>query len=303
MQVKIVIGTVSFLLTMVVLGIAALREPARLAAYAAAAHGRSIESGAHIFQQNCATCHGVEGKAEQCFDPKNGESIDCVGLPLNNPLLICGANPAKLTTIEYAGTKQAYIEGTIAAGRPGTKMPTWSERFGGPLRDDQIEAVTAFILNWEGDWADGAGTCFDLPPHGSWPESVEEYLNMRITDPFEYATQPGDAIKGEELYTFHTCHICHGSLDGATPPTLGPSLTNIAEVGATRVVGDSAAQYVYESILNPNAFIAPDCPTGPCAGPVSSMRQTFTFDMGSNPQDMADLLAYLLGDSLMDGGE
>jgi hypothetical protein len=32
------------------------------------------------------------------------------------------------------------------------------------------------------------------------------------------------------------------------------------------------------------------------------MRQTFAFDM-INPQDMADLLVYLLGDSLMDGGE
>ena len=293
MQVKVIIGTISFMLTMIVLGFAALREPARLETYAAASIGRSIETGAHIFEQNCASCHGIEGKAEQCSDPSSGESIACVGLPLNNPQLICGAKPAKLDTIEYAGTKDAYILSTVASGRPGTKMPTWSERFGGPMRDDQIQDVTAFVLNWEGEWLTETGEC---PTGFEWPDTVEEYLVMDITDPIVYATQPGDAANGEALYTSYTCVVCHGSLDGSAPATLGPPLTNIAVDGATRVDGYSAAQYVYESILNPNAFIAPDCPTGPCAGPVSSMRQTFAFDMGSNPQDMADLLAYILGE-------
>jgi hypothetical protein len=47
---------------------------------------------------------------------------------------------------------------TVAAGRPSkTKsqwaqiMPTWGVRFGGPLRDDQVEYVTQFVLNWEED--------------------------------------------------------------------------------------------------------------------------------------------------------
>ena len=30
-------------------------------------------------------------------------------------------------------------------------MPTWSSRYGGPLRDDQVQDVTAFVLNWEAD--------------------------------------------------------------------------------------------------------------------------------------------------------
>ena len=36
---------------------------------------------------------------------------------------------------------------------------------------------------------------------------------------------------------------------------------------ATRKPGMSAKDYIRESILDPNAFIAPDCPDGPCKSP------------------------------------
>ena len=78
--------------------------------------------------------------------------------------------------------------------------------------------------------------------------------------------------------------------------TTGPWLGEIAEVGATRVEGQTAVQYVYTSILDPNAFIAPDCPNGPCVSP-SAMLKDFGSRMSTNsPQDMIDLLAYLLGE-------
>ena len=286
MQVKIIIGTISFMLTMIILGFAALREPARLEAFAAAEVGRSVETGARIFYSNCATCHGVQGKAQECYDSASGEPKACVGLPLNNPILICGDRPPKLDAINYAGTKRAFVEGTIAAGRPGTQMPTWSERFGGPMRDDQIQNVAAFVLNWEGDWFKEDGTCNYVT--FEWPETVDEYLALD-------EISPGVAANGEALFTSYTCVVCHGSMDGSSPATIGPSLIGIAERAGTQVEGESAEQYIYRSILYPNEFIAPDCPTGPCTGPPSAMRQTFAFDMGNNPQDMADIIAYLLG--------
>ena len=64
MQIKVVIGTVAFMLTMMVLGYVTLREPARLEEFTHAEHGRSIEFGAELFAGNCATCHGIEGKAQ-----------------------------------------------------------------------------------------------------------------------------------------------------------------------------------------------------------------------------------------------
>ena len=276
------------MLTMIILGFAALREPARLEAFALAEEGRAIENGARIFYGNCATCHGIEGKAQECFDAASGEPTECIGLPLNNPLLICGDSPPKLGPegVDWEGTKRSYIESTVAAGRVGTQMPTWSEEFGGPMRDDQVHDVTSFVLNWEGEWFDDNGNCIYVT--FEWPETVEEYLALD-------EISPGDASNGEALYTSYTCIVCHGNLDDPSSATIGPWLGDIAERGDEIVPGQAADQYIYRSILYPNEFIAPECPTGPCAGPPSAMRQTFAFDMGANPQDMADILAYLLG--------
>ncbi|RME59657.1 MAG: hypothetical protein D6790_10385 [Caldilineae bacterium] len=45
---------------------------------------------------------------------------------------------------------------------------------------------------------------------------------------------------------------------------VGPDLSNIAEEATTYIEGYTAEQYIYESIVNPNAFITPKCPTGDC---------------------------------------
>ncbi|RMH01779.1 MAG: hypothetical protein D6706_01335 [Chloroflexi bacterium] len=279
MQVKVVIGTVAFMLTMMILGFAALREPARMEAFSRAAVGRSIETGAEIFANNCATCHGVNGEAKECYDTA-GNQIGCKGLPLNSKGLVCGDRPARLEAMNWVGSKEAFIKQTVAAGRVGTAMPTWSERFGGPMRDDQIDNVVAFVLNWESE-----ELCSQPDITFDWPESVDDFL----------AEFPeGDAANGEALYLSYGCIGCHGDVTQEGSNAVGPWLGEIAEVGATREEGKSAAQYVYESILDPNAFIAPDCPTGPCTSP-SAMPGNFAERMAANPQDMADLLTFLLG--------
>ncbi|VAW39459.1 hypothetical protein MNBD_CHLOROFLEXI01-2240, partial [hydrothermal vent metagenome] len=76
MQVKVVIGTIAFMLTMIILGYAALREPERMEAFTGAREGRTIETGAKLYISNCASCHGVEAQAEVCEDA-SGNSIAC----------------------------------------------------------------------------------------------------------------------------------------------------------------------------------------------------------------------------------
>ena len=112
MQVKIIIGTVAFMISMMVLGYAALREPGRLERYTDARLGREIEVGAHLFEGNCATCHGVEGKAEECYDPSSGEPIGCIGLPLNYAPLLCGEPSLRMEAMNWQGTKDAFIRST-----------------------------------------------------------------------------------------------------------------------------------------------------------------------------------------------
>ena len=279
MQVKIIIGTVAFMLTMMVLGYAALRETARLERFTAARTGRQIEAGAHLYNQNCANCHGVEAKAEECYDASSGEPIGCIGLPLNYAPLLCGDTSLRMEAMNWEGSKTAFIESTLASGRPGTEMPTWLDTFGGPMRSDQIENTAQFILNYETE-----ELCSAPLITYDWPETYAEFA-AQVDD--------GDPAHGEELFLSYGCTGCHGNMDDDASATVGPWLGDIAEVGGTRIEGVSAEDYTYESILDSSAFISPDCPTGPCAGPPSVMPDNFALRMSENPQDMQDLMSFL----------
>lgn len=284
MQIKIVIGTIAFMIAMMVLGYSALREPSRMERFTNAELGRSIEAGAEIFANNCTTCHGVDGTAQECYDSA-GNQIACQGVPLNYSGLVCGDVPQRVIDMGWDGTKHDFILTTIAAGR-GPIMPTWAEQFGGPLRPDQVQNVANFVLNFESEQL-----CAEPVVTFEWPELAEDFLAGPDV------TVPSDAGRGQELYTVtYGCSACHGTVDGAQPAAIGPALVNIETDGATRVEGQDAQQYVYHSILFPNDHIAPDCPTGPCAGPPSAMPANFGSRMGENPQDMADLLEYLLAE-------
>lgn len=278
MQVKIIIGTIAFMLTMIILGFVALREPARLEAFSDAYEGRSIENGAEIYVNNCATCHGVNGQAQECYDAGSGEQIGCQGLPLNYEGLLCGTTSQRMQAWGWSGSKYDFIQSTIAAGRPGGVMPTWSQEFGGPLQENEVRDVALFVLNWEDN-----ELCGEVELEGpEWPASVAEL-------------PAGDPENGANLYqTTYACASCHGQIDEEGSNQVGPWLGNIANVGPERQEGYTAADYIYESVLKPNALIAPDCPTGPCNDP-SQMRGDYGEVMSL--QDMADIMAFLLGET------
>src|SRR5690349_8090156 len=66
-------------------------------------------------------------------------------------------NGKRLTEIGWSGTVHDYLLATVSGGRPRPsvqfsqypqRMPTWSQDYGGPLRNDQIQYIVAFIMNW-----------------------------------------------------------------------------------------------------------------------------------------------------------
>ncbi len=310
MQVKVIIGTVAFMLTMVIMGFAALTEPARLQEFTAAFEGRSIENGAALFETNCTTCHGADGKAEVCNDA-SGQQIPCKGRPLNNRNLVCGEPSKRMSEFQWVGAKEAFIRDTIASGRPQNGMPTWGQVYGGPLQENSVEDLARFVLNYENE-----ELCSIKPFTFPWPglrqgdapraDAFDDFLQMAQEDitleedqeinftlPVAY---PGDAARGKELYNLtYGCTACHGDPEGEpTTATLGPWQGNIANVGATRIDGYSAEQYIYESVLNPAAYIVPDCPNGPCS---NAMPGNFGDRMSESPQDLADIITYLMQQS------
>ena len=112
-----------------------------------------------------------------------------------------------------------------------------------------------------------------------WPRRVEEL-------------PAGNASAGAAL--FHgrlACRVCHGDPEAPGSARIAPALHAFARVGATRVPGTTAAQYAYESLLDPNAFIVPECTTQvPCPHP-STMP---LYGEVLSPREMADLIRYLV---------
>lgn len=93
------------------------------------------------------------------------------------------------------------------------------------------------------------------------------------------------------IVTKGTCNACHtiAGVPGAVG-VIGPNLSNIGTDAATRIPGYSAEQYIHESIVNPNAFIAPKCPFGSCTPGAmpATLAQTLT------PEEIQTMVDYLL---------
>ncbi|HHY57786.1 MAG TPA: c-type cytochrome [Chloroflexi bacterium] len=88
---------------------------------------------------------------------------------------------------------------------------------------------------------------------------------------------------GEQLTVANGCIACHSLQDGVV--MVGPSWYNVGATAATRVAGQSAAAYLYESIVAPNAHVVEGFQ--PNLMP-STYRDTLT------ATQLADIIAYLL---------
>lgn len=294
MTTKITLGIVLFMIIFVATGLVLLNEgvldsqardgTGRMQIETRAQKARSIEAGALIFYSNCRSCHA-----------DNGEGIPGKG-PSLNPDLFTKHFPAMQAAKTFNGTLPDFVKLTVAAGRPvpstyaesqggfANPMPTWSQQFGGPLRDDQVQDIVNFVLNWQAQAEAG-------PTIPSNFKAIGSDLGT--------ALPTGDAARGADLFAqaakFESgsaapCKACH-SLQANTT-LVGPSLSDIGTLGATMVPGKAAADYIRESIQNPSAFIVPGNLNFVGADGKSVMPEGLGNNMSA--QDLADLIAYLL---------
>ena len=281
MQLRIALGALLFMLLIAVLGYVILNEGAlpgqsgRMQKLDAAMQARSIEAGALLFQNNCVGCHGVQG----------------LGIPGVAPALNAADlfNGDRIKKVGYTGKVEDYIRGTITAGRPvksnpayPNPMPTWGQVFGGPLRPDQIDNLTNFIMNWK----DQALAATPAPGAGGTTPSVQP-VGTALDTPLP----PGNADNGQKLFAPQSCGACHSLKPGER--IVGPSLAGIAtRAGETIQAPDYTGKattgelYIRESIVQPSAYVAPGFPDG-----------VMPKDFGTaklSAQDLADLIAFLL---------
>lgn len=142
-----------------------------------AARGTPLEIGQQLFAQNCSACHGDFG--EGGLNPsRQGDVI------------------APISSAEYLQTRDDFtLRSIIAQGQPNFGMSPFGSAFGGPLEEEEIDAIVAYMRSWEED------PPVELPPE------------------VEVATL---SLEGAEIYN-NLCAQCHG-VDGGGG--IGPSLSS-----------------------------------------------------------------------------
>jgi mono/diheme cytochrome c family protein len=207
------------------------RQEANMTGMRKMAGAQEITRGAELFEANCRSCHGI-----------NGEGVGEMGPPLNDRSFF----QDRLETVGWQGTLAEFVNATIALGRitatrplyagDGTVVMTaWGQSHGGPLRPDEIDALTAFVLNWE----QTALGQVSLQP-----------LATPTPSPEDLAARAGT---GREHFTTSGCAGCH-AISGVSRGEGGPDLSTVASVAETRRPGYTAEAYLRESFLAPNAF-------------------------------------------------
>ncbi|HLG69917.1 MAG TPA: cytochrome c [Chloroflexota bacterium] len=244
-----------FLTTLIVLIIPIyfMFEPQREFNFAVAEQNESVERGAALFAANCTTCHGVQGQGN-AVQPTNGKASGAP--PLRGFVTDLGPD-GKPEQIPWTKSRsEDYIRATISAGRPplgghaapgAVVMPTWSDRFGGPLRDIDIDYLVAFLESQRFDLVPKAVTSTGAPAlpaaFASATPAPPVTASAVIANPtpgpagsgivsIETGAQPfkeGDANAGKEVFTTKGCTGCHTieGVQGAVG-TVGPNLTHIA---------------------------------------------------------------------------
>ncbi len=141
------------------------------------AKGTSFEAGQQLYASNCASCHGEFGEG----GPNPARTDDII---------------APISTAEYLNTRDDFsLRAVISQGQPNFGMSPFGSSSGGPLEDDQVDAIVAYIRSWQ------ANPPVELPP--------------------EVRTSSQEiALAGSDIYN-DLCSQCHGPQGQGG---IGPSL-------------------------------------------------------------------------------
>jgi cytochrome c oxidase cbb3-type subunit 3 len=122
------------------------------------------ENGRELFGEYCAVCHGYDGQGR-------------VGATLTG--WFAGIDP------------EAFVGSTVSDGIAGT-MPAFARSKGGPLTDEEIDDIAAYILSWQ-ERVEPAPTPTAVP----------------VTPIPQVVGVIGDPTAGAQVFA-RECQLCHG---------------------------------------------------------------------------------------------
>ncbi len=206
---------------------------------------------------SCADCHDVS----------TGEYID---------------GPSLINVEEQAAEAGVSPERFIFDGIVNPEAhPDLSEGYADVLSSAEVYDVVAYLLSLENEGVEVEAA----PESDASADSAEADSGE---DSFTVAAMEADAEHGEELFNTMNdsgfmCATCH-HVD-TTDMLVGPGLLGIADRAGERVEGQSAAEYLYISIVQTNEYIVEGYP--------ESVMPTFYSDIYTD-EEVYDLVAYLL---------
>jgi mono/diheme cytochrome c family protein len=199
----LILGLALSLLTLFGFASYIMFEDARIAEAADVLAEERVDHGREIFNEQCSSCHGSSGEGG-------------VGTALNNKTLL-------------QGTPNEIFFSVIRSGVPSTQMPAWSVDYGGPLTDQDILNVVAYLRSWE---------------------PTAPVLEPEVFEP--------SAEEGAILFET-TCAICHGKNGVGTEDA--PAINNIERLtsldndwyrNTIRVGRPAKGMPTWGTVLSPN---------------------------------------------------
>ena len=189
-----------------------LNEPSRQAGAVAEFDRKAVERGRVLFlptdspehgaKFGCATCHGLDGSggvAPYTLTAEDGtiRTVQWAAPAVDTALL--KFSPEEVKTI-------------LVYGRANTPMPAWGIEGGGPLNDQQITDLVAYLDS------------IKLTPEEARKRSNEEYAAQRTADGASAADE-GETLFKTSCARCHTNGWSYGEPDEMGGGAFGPSLT------------------------------------------------------------------------------
>lgn len=165
----------------------------------------------------------------------------------------------------------------------------WKRPKIGPVAEPFVISVVGFILFFIVSSAALGAMAVPVP-------GVDSAAEAPLTDATPAASLPkegdfasitaslpeGNADRGQQLFSAEGCVGCHSQEKDVR--MVGPTFYNLWDTAATRVPGLGAKEYLYQSIVDPNAHVVDTYQPG-------LMQQNYASLL--SPQDMADILAWI----------
>lgn len=207
--------------------------------------------------------------------------------------------PSRMTKLKWNGTLEDLIYTTLLSGRPVSAaywpdpMVAWSQDAGGPLRRDQIQNLTDYVLNWSREF-----TLQDvrrinqlaIEPSAVAGPSVEGVCpnpdNCVIGDVVAQisALELLDSTAGQQAYSTNGCTACHYSGSLLAPAPQGVFTRAEQKAQENPSMYPDARHYLVQSILLPNSDAAEGFATG---------VMPTGFGASLDLQTLANIVAYL----------